>query len=101
MASAVPAAVKLLTGLAGVHLLASAAFVTQRQSVFARLGTEAAAVLAANGVSDGAARWTDAEGHGSRLARLSGTADAATRARIAAQLAARPGIAGVVWQDRR
>ncbi|PZN93919.1 MAG: hypothetical protein DCF31_11010 [Alphaproteobacteria bacterium] len=101
MASAVPAAIKLLTGLAGVHLLASAAFIVQRQAIMSKLGGEAAAVLLANGIADGTAHWSDAEGHVSRLARLSGTADAATRARVAAQLAARPGIAGVVWQDRR
>ncbi len=96
-----PGWTKLVTGLAACHLLATAAFLWQRQTLMAVLGAEAAAVLIANGVGDGAARWTDAEGHASRLARLSGTADAATRARIAAQLAARPGIAGVVWQDRR
>ncbi len=101
MASAVPAAIKLLTGLAGVHLLASAAFVVQRQGIMTNLGGEAAAVLLANGITDGAAHWADDEGHVSRVARLSGTADAATRARVAAQLAARQGIAGVVWQDQR
>ncbi len=96
-----PVWAKLVTGLAACHLLATTAFLWQRQTLMAALGGEAAAVLLANGVTDGAARWTDGEGHLSRIARLSGSADPATRARITAQLAARPGIAGVVWQDRR
>jgi hypothetical protein len=99
-AAPLPVWAKLLTGLAAIQLIAFAAYVWQRQSLLTVLGGEAAAVLMANGVTDGAARWTDAQGHSSRLARLSGSADAATRARITAQLAARPGIAGVVWQDR-
>ena len=90
-------ALKLLTGLAATGLVAKAAYMWERQDLLADLGHKAAVVLAAHGVGDGAARWTDAKGWTYRTARLSGTADTATRAAISADLAAVPGIAGVVW----
>lgn len=91
---------KLLTGMAIVHLIASAAYIWNRQSLLADLGRAAGTVMLANGVTDGSASWKDASGHSSRLARLSGSADAATRTRISAHLTDHPGIAGVIWQDR-
>ena len=93
-------ALKLLAGLAATGLVAKAAYVWERQSLLAALGQRAAIVLAAHGVRDGAARWTDAGGWTYRTARLSGNADAATRAAISAELAAEPGIARVVWEAR-
>ncbi|MEY3267978.1 MAG: hypothetical protein RL480_738 [Pseudomonadota bacterium] len=93
-------ALKLLAGLAATGLVAKAAYAWERQSLLAALGQRAAVVLAAHGVRDGAARWTDAGGWTWRTARLSGSANAATRAAISAELAAEPGIAGVVWEPR-
>jgi hypothetical protein len=91
---------KLLTGIAATGLIANLAYGYESQALLAKLGTEAAIVMAANGVTDGAARWTNERGWPYRVARLSGTADAATRARISAQLSAQPGIHAVIWQDR-
>ncbi len=91
---------KLLTGIAASALLAKAAYGWTAQSILARLGTKAAVVLVANGVTDGAARWQSPAGWTSRTARLTGTADPATRARIAAELAAQPGIHAVEWDTR-
>ncbi len=93
-------ALKLLVGVAATGLVAKAACMWERQTLLAVLGQRSAAVLAAHGVRDGAARWTDNAGWTYRTARLSGTADAATRARVSAELAAMPGIAGVVWAPR-
>ena len=93
-------ALKLLTGLAATGLVAKAAYMWERQGLLAQLGQRAAVVLAAHGVSDGAARWTDDGGWTWRTARLSGTADAATRAAISTDLARVPGIGGVVWEPR-
>jgi hypothetical protein len=93
-------ALKLLAGLAATGLVAKAAYVRERQDLLAALGERSAQVLAAHGVGDGAARWTDADGWTWRTARLSGSADAATRVAISADLAAMPGIAGVMWEPR-
>ncbi len=90
-------ALKLLTGLAATGLVAKAGYVWERQSLLAALGERAAVVLAAHGVRDGAARWTDDAGWTFRIARLSGSADAATRAAISADLGTTPGIGGTVW----
>lgn len=95
-----PTRLKLATGLAATFLIATAGYRWQRQASLATLGGEVAQVMLANGVSDGAARWTDAGNHTSRIARLSGTANVATRARISAAVGDKPGIHAVVWQDR-
>ncbi|MFZ4687962.1 MAG: hypothetical protein ACOYLS_01870 [Polymorphobacter sp.] len=95
-----PTGLKLLTAFAATGLLADAGYVWHRQSLLAALSGEAAAVLAAHGVTDGSVRWTDAAGWTFRTARLSGTADAATRAAVTADLAQRPGIVSVVWTPR-
>ena len=73
---------------------------TDAASLLASLGQRAAVVLAAHGVRDGAARWTDRVGWTYRTAQLSGSAGAATRERVSAELADMPGIAGVVWVAR-
>ncbi len=90
---------KLLTGLAATGLLANLAYRREREGLLAALGTTAAQVLAAHGVSDGRAGWQTADGWTYRTARLAGTATPATRAAISTDLSARPGIAGVVWED--
>ena len=87
-------------GNIGTGLVAKAAYVRERQDLLAKLGERTAVVLAAHGVRDGAARWTDDAGWTYRTARLSGTADAATRASISADLARQPGIARVIWEPR-
>ena len=92
---------KLVTGFAALGLLAKAAWFFEGQGLVATLGTGVAAVMAANGVADGAARWSSDAGWTSRNARLSGSADAATRARIVAQVRALPGVHDAVWIDRR
>ena len=93
-------AVKLLAGLVATGLVTKAAYVWERQGLLAALGRHAAETMAAHGINDGAARWTDADGWTYRTARLSGSADTATRAAVAADLAAVPGIGGVVWELR-
>ena len=93
-------ALKLLVGIAATGLIAKAAYRWERQSLLASLGQRAAVVLAAHGVRDGAARWTDRVGWTYRTAQLSGSAGAATRERVSAELADMPGIAGVVWVAR-
>jgi hypothetical protein len=95
-----PAFVKLLTGIAATGLIAYAANMFESQRILSRLGYRASLTLLANGVTDGAAGWRSDNGWTHRIARLSGTADVATRARISQQLAAKPGIAGVEWRDR-
>ncbi len=92
-------ATKLLTGITATWLLAYAAYFLQRQSLLVNLGSKAATIMAANGVTDGAARWTSDSDRADRIARLSGSADAATRARIRAQLAALPGIHDAIWTN--
>jgi hypothetical protein len=91
-------ATKLATGLLASLVLADLAYLYERQALLAKLGRPVARVLLAHGVTDGAANWTDARGFTRRTARLSGTADAATRARIAAEVAAVPGIHAVTWR---
>lgn len=92
---------KLATGLAASFLIAYAGWRWETQALLAVLGSEVAVVMLANGVGDGAARWHDDDGVTWRIARLSGSADAATRARITAQLERHPGIHAVVWTAAR
>jgi hypothetical protein len=93
-------AVKLLAGLVATGLVTKVAYMWERQGLLADLGRHAAQTMAAHGINDGAARWTDADGWTYRTARLSGSGDTATRAAVAAELAAVPGIGGVVWEPR-
>ncbi len=88
---------KLLTGLALTYLLTYAAYRYERQALLAKLGTYVATVMIVNNVNNGAARWTDSAGHTSRTARLTGTADSATKAQITAEITAHPGIHAAVW----
>ena len=95
-----PIFIKLLTGIAATSLIAFAANMFESQRILAKLGYRASRTFVANGVTDGAVAWRTDNGWTHRIARLSGTADAATRARIRTQLAAKDGIAGVEWRDR-
>lgn len=95
-----PAVFKLAAGIAATALIAEFAHRWLEQAMLARLGHEAATVMLANGIADGAVRWRAEGGWTHRVAHLSGSADKPTRARVAAALAARPGVHDVEW-DRR
>jgi hypothetical protein len=97
----ISARVKLATGIAASGLLTLAAYAWQAQALFARLGTPVAAAMLKHGVTDGSVGWTTGAGWTFRRARLSGSADAATRAAILADVRAIPGIHDASWQERR
>ena len=92
---------KLVTGIAASGLLANGAYIFERQSLLADLGKGVAPVMLVHGVSDGGVRWKDDAGYTRRFARLSGTADAANRARILAEVRTLPGLAGADWSGAR
>lgn len=91
---------KLLTGLAMTGLVTHVCWRLQHQRLLAGLGRQAQAAMMAEGVVDGAVSWRNAAGWTFRVARLSGTADAATRARVIAAARAQPGIQDAVWVGR-
>lgn len=93
-------ALKLLTGLAATVVLARGASLLQGQLMMARLGRAAAAAMQAQGVVDGSISFRQPSGLVSRVGRLSGTADDATRAAVIAQVKRHPGIADAVWSPR-
>ena len=111
MASAVPAprriepigrpelVLKLVTGIAGTSLLASLAWQVARAPLLSDLGVRTAEVMVANGITDGSALWISPSGWTSRTARLSGTADAATRDRIRDAVAGLSGVHDARWVD--
>ncbi len=88
---------KLLTGLAATVVLARGAVLHQGQALISQLGRAAGDAMAAHGVTDGSVSFRSSTGLTGRIAHLSGTADAATRAAISADLARHPGIAAVRW----
>lgn len=94
------AALKLLTGLAATVVLARGAALHQGQAMMAQLGRAAGDALAAEGVTDGSVRFRQPGGLVGRIAHLSGTADAPTRAAVIARLQHDPGIAGAIWVER-
>lgn len=91
---------KLLTGLATTVVLARGASLLQGQLMTAELGRAAAAAMQAHGVVDGGVSFRQPTGLVARVARLSGTADAATQAAVNADLKRHPGIADVAWSPR-
>ena len=93
-------ALKLLTGLAATVVVARGASLLHGQALIAELGGAAAAAMRANGVADGSVDFRQPSGRTARVARLSGTADAAARAAVIAQLKRHPGIADAVWGPR-
>ncbi|WP_197042079.1 hypothetical protein, partial [Sandarakinorhabdus oryzae] len=64
------------------------------------LGGAAASAMRAHGVVDGSVTFRQPSWRVARVARLSGTADAATRAAIITQVKRHPGIADAVWVQR-
>lgn len=94
------AALKLLTGLAATVVLARGAGMYQGQTIMGRLGWAARSALAAEGVEDGSVAWRAPGGFHGRIARLSGTADARTRAAVIARLKRHPAVVDAIWVDR-
>lgn len=94
------AGLKLLGGVAATLLLARGAGMHRGQAMMAELSGAAAAAMAAHGVVDGSVRWRDDDGHIRRVALLSGSADAATRATVIAEVRRHPGIADARWVKR-
>ena len=93
-------AVKLLTGIVASGLVANFAYDRASQQIVTRLARRSAMVMLANGVTDGSVSLRSTTGWTSRTVYLSGTADAATRARILAAVRRKPGIAGAEWRKR-
>jgi hypothetical protein len=93
-------ALKLLAGLAATVVLARGASLLQGQLMMAELGRAAATAMQAHGVVDCSISFRQPSGLVARVARLSGTADPATRAAIIADLKRHPGIADAVWSPR-
>jgi pyruvoyl-dependent arginine decarboxylase (PvlArgDC) len=93
-------ALKLLTGLAATVVLARGASLHQGQVMMAELGRAAATAMQGHGVVDGSISFRQTSGLVARVARLSGTADPATRAAVIADVKRHPGIADAVWSPR-
>lgn len=93
-------ALKLLTGLAATVVVARGATLHQGQAIMAALGGAAANAMRAHDVADGSVTFRQPSYRVTRIARLSGTADAATRAAVIAQVRRHPGIADAVWVTR-
>ena len=92
--------IKLCVGIAGTSLLATAAYKLNRAPLLSTLGARTADVMVAHGITDGRANWVTPGGWTFRVARLSGTADAATRARTRAAVADLTGISDALWEDQ-
>lgn len=89
---------KLAAGVAATGLLAGAAHRWEAQALYAKLGRRIVPILVTAHVPDAKLSWSNASGWSGRVARLSGTADAATRARVIAEVAALPGVHDARWQ---
>ena len=94
------AALKLLGGIAATLLVARGAAMLQGQPLMAALSGAAADAMAAQGVADGSVSFRRPNGMVGRVAHLSGTASASTRASVIAQLRQHPGIADATWVER-
>lgn len=92
-------ALKLVTGIAGTSLIAAMAWQVARTPLLSDLGVRTAEVMMANGITDGRAQWQSPGGWTRRVARLSGTADAATRERTRLAIADLPGVSDAVWEE--
>lgn len=93
-------ALKLLAGLAATVVLARGASLHQGQPMMAKLGRAASAAMQAHDVVDGSISFRQPSGMVARVARLSGAADASTRAAVIANLKRHPGIADATWRQR-
>ena len=90
---------KIFVGLVATLVVAAAAHALTRAPLLSDLGSRSARAMAANGVKDGRTIWVSDAGWTFRVARISGTADAATRARTLAAVSALPGIHAAVWVE--
>ncbi len=90
---------KLVIGVLASGVVAAAAHTLSRAPLLSDLGSRSAGVMADNGVTDGRTDWVSDAGLTHRIARISGTADAATRARTLAGVAALDGVHDAVWVD--
>ena len=90
---------KIAVGLVATSVVAAAAHMLTRAPLLSDLGGRSAAAMADNGITDGRTNWVSDSGWTFRIARISGTADAATRARTLAAVTALPGIHAAVWVD--
>ena len=91
--------VKIVVGLVATGLVASAAHTLTRAPLLSDLGSRSAHIMAENGVADGRTNWVSDAGWTYRTARISGTADAATRVRTLAAVAALAGVHRAVWVE--
>jgi len=89
---------KLAAGVAATGLLAGAAHRWEAQALYAKLGRRIVPVLVAASIPDARVTWTSPAGWSRRVPRLSGTADAATRARVIAEITAQPGVHDTRWE---
>lgn len=93
-------AFKLMAGIAATLLVARGGAQFQGQALMAALSGATADAMEAHGVADGSVSFRAPNGIIGRIARVSGTADPATRARVIARLRQHPGIADAVWVER-
>jgi pyruvoyl-dependent arginine decarboxylase (PvlArgDC) len=93
-------ALKLLAGIAASIVLARGATQHRGQAMMAQLGSAAAAAMRDHGVTDGSVSFRQPSHRVTRVARLSGSADTATRAAVIAQVKRHPGIADAIWVAR-
>ncbi|WP_439546487.1 hypothetical protein [Sandarakinorhabdus sp.] len=91
---------KLLAGVAATLVVARGGVMHRGQNLIAALSGAAADAVEASGVTDGSVSFRAPNGMVGRVARVSGTADAATRARVLNHLRQHPGIAGALWVER-
>ena len=91
---------KLATGVAATALVANGAWRYHYQGLTTQMSRRSAIIMLRHGVTDGSVTLKSDGGWTYRIPRLSGTADAATRAAINAELSSRPGIHAVEWRDQ-
>ena len=90
---------KIAVGLVATIVVAAAAHLLNRSPILSDLGGRTAAVMAANDITDARTNWVSDGGWTRRVARISGTADAARRARTLAAVAALDGVHDSIWVD--
>ena len=90
---------KIAVGLVATIVVAAAAHLLNRSPILSDLGARTADVMAANDITDARTNWVSDGGWTSRVARISGTADAPRRARTLAAIAALDGVHDSVWVD--
>ena len=93
-------ALKLLAGIAATVVVARGATLHRGQAMMSELGGAAASAMRGHGVIDGSVSFRQPSYRVARIARLSGTANAATRAAVIAETRRHPGIADAVWVPR-